>query len=249
MQRPVDFFVVGAMKCGTGSLRAVLRQHPQVGMPAGELRFFNNRTRFRKGLEWYLPHFAEYQTAPLIGEKSPSYGPSYVAPERIKEYNPNAKMLWILRAPVARAVSHYRHSQRRQEGAALPIDHEIESKRYLGREDYPSSYIFRSRYDAHIQRFLEFFPAENMLILVLEEVGREPRKWLGEVYKFLGIEDDASIEWPHSNPTKAGIVEKFPVDAATRQQLATVLEPTVSWMERYLGRPLPDWQTPALVSA
>lgn len=115
--------LLGCQKCGTTSLAAWLYQHPQVEQPVPvsgktnnhiELHYFNDR----KKSSWvhYLQHwFGRVQEGgtTIAVEKTPDYLCSPVAPKNMKSKLKDVKLLVSLRDPLARAESHYHHSQRR----------------------------------------------------------------------------------------------------------------------------------------
>src|SRR5688572_27472269 len=126
-----DFLVVGAAKAGTISLYHYLAQHPDVFMsPVNECNFFALETanwdreylgpvdRFYidqhcvRNLDAYHRLFEAARAGSVIGECSPLYLFSDVAPARIHAHIPNAKIIVILRQPIDRAFSNYQHLRR-----------------------------------------------------------------------------------------------------------------------------------------
>ena len=119
-----NFLLIGAAKAGTSSLYGYLKQHPQIYMsPIKEPRFFalegetlnfNGPTRginqtSINTLEAYSQLFQKVTTEKAIGEASTIYLSSPKAPERIKHYLPDVKLIAILRDPSERAFSSYMH--------------------------------------------------------------------------------------------------------------------------------------------
>lgn len=238
--RRFGFFIIGAMKSGSSSLRASLMGHPDVEMPQREPRFFSSADRFSLGLSWYKGIIDELPEAALYGEKSPSYAGSPTVADRIFEYNPNAKLLYIMRNPIRRAISHYQHSQRRRKGEARTLMEEVQDREWLAGKDYPFSYVYRSQYDRHFSIWQDRFGEEALLPLVFEEVLGDPEHWLGVVQEFLGL-DVHPIQWGHNNPTKLQIREDYQATDAEIAALQEVLAPTVAAVEHFLGRALPAW--------
>ena len=118
-----NFLIIGAMRAGTTSLYHYLKQHPQVYMsPVKEPRFFalegekpdpGRPTDERlmnhsiTDIEAYRALFQAVSKETAIGEASPLYLYSPKAPERIRHYIPDAKLIAVLRDPVERAYSHF----------------------------------------------------------------------------------------------------------------------------------------------
>src|SRR4051794_28578727 len=107
-----DFIVIGTTKGGTTSLWRYLSDHPDIFMPTRkELRFFSNNERWRQGVEWYARQFEGAGEHQLVGEASPQYTswPRYPhVPERMASVVPNAKLIYLVRDPVARTASLWR---------------------------------------------------------------------------------------------------------------------------------------------
>jgi hypothetical protein len=123
-----DFLLIGAQKSGTTWLWRVLDQHPGTDLPRKkEIHFFGGVENYRKGKEWYYSHFEGLDSSKVIGEASTTYlydnipfwyNPSSsievdcslpAIPELITNELPNIKIIAILRDPVWRAVSAYKH--------------------------------------------------------------------------------------------------------------------------------------------
>ena len=99
------------MKGGTTSLFAYLCQHPELhGSFQKEVHFFDDS--FSKGTTWYRKHFSQREDGVLI-EATPEYMFLHASLERIQSTVPSAKIVCVLRHPVARAYSHYQHACRR----------------------------------------------------------------------------------------------------------------------------------------
>lgn len=194
-----QFFVLGAMKCGTTTLRHLLRQHPDVFMPGREIFLFalddleqhpgalsdedghwrvhDVDRELPAYLEWYGAFFAEAGPAQILGEGSTSYLPSRKAPGRIAALVPHARLVVMLRDPVERAYSHYWHVVR--SGA---VDEPFET--LLRRS--PATVLQRSCYKAQIDRYLEHFPATQMKFVLFEQFVADPARTAADVAAFVG---------------------------------------------------------------
>ena len=192
-----DFFIVGAPRCGTSSLYQYLRQCPQVFLPRiKEPLFFNtllDREKRFTDLASYLALFADAKPYQKVGEASPTYLHDPGAPLRIAEANPDAKVVMILRDPVARTHSHY----------LLEVRFGVEHRSFgqAIREVAPlipgglNAYVDHSVYADALNRYLKAFPRENVLILWFEDFVRNPDVAVTNVLEFLGCEPglDAGI--------------------------------------------------------
>lgn len=237
----VDFFIVGAMKSGTSSLRDLLKAHPSIDIYRGEIHFFDNDKLYDRGNDWYHAHFTASGPDILYGDKSPSYSLDRRAAGRIQRYNPNAKIVWILRNPVKRTISNYFHALKRKPDS-LDIEQAIERADELEAVNSPHAYIYRSQYEKHLGRYLETFGAEQNFILILEEVLKDPLTHMESLLAWLDAPPLGAAEFPHSNVGKKRIKQSVDIPAGLEDRLYNILEPTTLAVEGLLGRKIAAWR-------
>jgi hypothetical protein len=184
-----NFVVIGAMKAGTVSLRNYLDEHPDVfivrGGPFDEPNFFVAEGNWPRGRDWYESLFDGAEGAVAIGECSPSYTWAHVyrdVPERMAHVVPEARLVYVVRDPIARMRSMYMHQisagrERRRAEVALLDD------RYLA----PSLYGFQ------LAAFLDHFDRSQLLVIASEVLRDRPREALSAVYDHLGV-DPAAVD-------------------------------------------------------
>jgi hypothetical protein len=174
------FLLIGAKKSGTTTLYWYLAEHPDVFLPAlKEPNFFNDH--WHRGVGWYERLFAPAGSALARGEASvryTSFPEDAECPRRIASLVPQAKLLFLARDPIDRIRSHYLH-----ELAALRERRPLEQAL---REN--PAYLAQSRYAMQLQRYLDYFPREQLLVLRAEELFRAPLATLPRVYEFLGVD-------------------------------------------------------------
>ncbi|MEG3663269.1 sulfotransferase [Celeribacter halophilus] len=148
--------------------------------------------------------------AVVIGECSTSYLPSKEAAKRIFEYNPQAKIMAVLRNPVARIRSHYLMDQR----IGLerrPLEDCLKEELDLGEAANFSNcrmYLAQSDYRDQIARFKSFFPSDQILVLRFEDVVADQKMWLPHVLAFLDLPPDSvSLVLPREN--SADVMPRF----------------------------------------
>ena len=104
-----NLFIIGAMKAGTTTLHYLLDRHPDIFMSLEkEPQVFSS-----KPLASYDDIFEGYDKQKYMGESSTAYTKLPDEPniaKQIYDYNPDAKLIYLIREPMARAVSHYRHN-------------------------------------------------------------------------------------------------------------------------------------------
>jgi hypothetical protein len=186
----VDFFIAGVQKAGTTALDAMLRGTPGIQMAARkELHFFDrNRT------DWSAPTYEQlerhFAPGPAIrGEATPiyTYWPNCL--ERIRAYNPDAKLIMMLRHPAWRAYSHWRMEITRGNDT-LSFAEAISPAgraRMGGRPHREYSYVERGFYAPQVTRLLSLFPRGQVAFLTTDGLWEEPEETLSAVCRFLGV--------------------------------------------------------------
>jgi hypothetical protein len=196
MTRP-DFLIIGAQKSGTTSLREFLGSFPEkVFILKKEQHFWNRDNHYNDGfgIPAYEDLFRESVTGQLKGEKSPSYLTNFEAPARISRHCPEIKLIAILRNPIERAYSAYWHGRR--VGAIDPSFSFSDSIRdYKKNHGKPYGDLATpGLYSQHIERYFEFFPKNQLLVLDFQKVVDEPELELTSTLGFLGIDLDDEMK-------------------------------------------------------
>jgi hypothetical protein len=175
------FLGLGAQKCASTWLHDLLSDHPQVCMAElKEIDFFSYWYDF--GLQWYERHFA-HPERPAIGEISPSYFHNPLVPQRIRRYAPGMRLILMLRNPVTRAESNHRHEVRTGHVAGDDLSFEF------GLKNNPS-YIEQGRYATHLERWYQFFPREQVHVVIVDEPDADRAQIARGIFNFLGIDTD-----------------------------------------------------------
>ena len=177
---PPDFAIIGMMKSGTTSLYSWLRTHSDVFLPlVKEPDFFSKE--WRRGADWYGRLFADALPHQIRGDGSVSYSyPEFadVAAARLIAASPGLKIVCLLRNPIERTRSHYRHQVLR------------------GRESRPfreavlqsdSEYVSKSLYWTCLAPYIKLLPRENILVVRSEDMfGPSSSSWF-ELLGFLAV--------------------------------------------------------------
>ena len=214
-----NFLVIGAMKAGTTSLFHYLNAHPEVYMsPLKELDFFVEDGNWRRGTRWYAKQFKAAGDSLAVGEASTAYSkyPTVTGvPERIARLLPNVRLIYLLRDPIDRTVSHYRHR--------VAIGAERQSFEDAIHND--PVYIRFSRYAMQLDQYLVHFDPDQILIITSEELRTARAQTMRQVYSFLEV--DAG--WTSS------ILEREFYESSGR----AAYPPAVWWMRRRMKRLIP----------
>lgn len=252
--RPLpDFLVIGAQKSGTTSLHSYLCQHPQL-FPSPfkkEVFFFDggrnkSADSFIRGESWYRAHFPrrrEVGDDARIFETATHYVFHPLAPGRIFNLAPKTKLIALLRNPAKRAISHYLASTRKN-FESLPMLEAFQREEarlepvFKGR-DYKNdafihfTYKSRGRYKEQLDRYLEFFPAHQILLINSEELFNNPHESLKRVFNFVGV--DAGFAVSDVTPRNVG-GNKVDVPSSVREYLDDYFRPHNHALYEQTGR-------------
>lgn len=182
-----DFIIVGAMKAGTSTLHAQLARQPGIFMSSPkEPNFFSDDDQYKRGTIWYQSLFESASTSDLCGESSTHYTklPTYPNTiERMADLLPGIKLVYIIRDPIDRLISHYIHDWT-ENLLHDPIDQAVETFRPL---------IDYGRYSMQVRPYLEAFGPENVKVVFFERMRRDPAALLEEVAQHIGY--SGRVRW------------------------------------------------------
>lgn len=189
-----DFLIIGTQRGGTTSLYNYLAEHPKVAPAAvKEVHYF---TLFHdRGDEWYESNFPRSRglRKRITGEATPYYLFHPDVPERAHRLCPDAKLIALLRDPVARAFSHYQHERRLGEEplsfaeAIAKEDERLSGDPFVDGSHQHFSYAARGRYAEQLRRWWSRFPRERLLILRSEDLFTDPGAVYAQTLEFLGL--------------------------------------------------------------
>lgn len=178
-----NFIIIGAMKCATSSLYRYLDHHPSISMSRRkELNFFSKPSEWAKGVDWYRSWFDP--SAPMRGEACPGYTNDPVwagVAERMYGLVPDARLIYLVRDPLDRLKSHYRHlAASRMEPPDLVAT--LESGDH--------SLLWRSLYAHQLEQYLPFYSLDRILVVQQETLLDQREAELERVFRFLGVDSE-----------------------------------------------------------
>lgn len=196
----LNFIVLGAAKAGTSWVHSCLEEHPDIFVPREkELHFFSYPENYYQGIDWYESFFQTRDCQSAVGEVCPSYLTEDSVAQKIYDYNPNIKLIAILRSPIERAYSHYCMDLR---SGLLSED--------IDRELTPQNKRVRQGlYYYHIQKFLKLFEAEHIKVLLYEDLKQNPAAFIQEIYAFLKVDSNFSPSILHKRQNQRKALPKF----------------------------------------
>ncbi|MEL6205395.1 MAG: sulfotransferase [Pseudomonadota bacterium] len=192
----VGVFIAGVQKGGTTALHAKLVSTPGLsGAARKELHFFD-----REDVNWYNPPYGDLtaEFAPstpeddLLCDATPIYLFWPNAIERVRRYNPDARIIVMLRHPVFRAISAWK-MERARNREPLPLALSLSALGevrcqfgYFGGKRI-HSYLARGFYAAQIDGLLEHFRRDQVLFLKTEDLWDDEEATIARVRSFLGL--------------------------------------------------------------
>lgn len=179
-----DFVVVGAPKAGTTSIHRYLGEHPEIGMsPDKGPRFFGDGegTNFQKGLDWYRSLFQSDR--PRCGEVSAVYStyPTNLVASRMAQIIPQARLVYLVREPWARMISHHKMHVRNPLRETLSLADDLQANPKLRHA---------SRCGLQVAFLQEFFPPEQILVLESTYLSDATPAAMREIFQFVGVSPD-----------------------------------------------------------
>ena len=208
--RQVDFMIIGVQKGGTTALASFLAAHPQLTMAEGkEVHLFDSPdysptwtvADIDASYARYFPGLPNDKRGQLCGEATPIYLYWPEIAEQLYRYNPELKLLVLLRDPVERAISHYameyrRGNEQRSLAVALLLER-FRLNRSSGRGESSfrriHSYLDRGKYAQQLAVLRRYFSDDQLLILDNSELQGQHGLTLRRVFAFLGVDDSVSI--------------------------------------------------------
>jgi hypothetical protein len=208
-----NFLIVGAAKAGTTALYHQLTQHSEVFMSEQkEMNFFalKDQTLDFKGpgdmdgihrtsitnQSIYISFFSNLKNKKAIGEVSPLYLYSPIAPELINSLIPNSKIIIILRNPVDRAFSAFSHLRRDHREKIDNFEKAFDQNDTRKELNWAEIWHYKSMglYFDQVQRYLQYFPKNQMLFIIYDDFVNTPQKVLEKLCTFLSINSNFKFD-------------------------------------------------------
>ena len=174
-----DFIVIGSARAGSRWIYECLREHPHICMAknAKGSRFFEKY--YDRGIEWYESFFESCDDNLIRGEVDETYISWPEAAERIHRHIPEVKLIACLRTPIARTFSAYLYFYR------MGI---INESFETALDKYRKILISDSLSYDHALEYLKYFSADNILLMLFDDLQRNPSEFIERIYSFLGVD-------------------------------------------------------------
>ena len=246
-QDKLSFVIGGVMKAGTCSLDAIFRRHPQIQMASlKETHFFDDEDR-----DWSRPDYdALHALFPvndgrLRGEATPITAYWRPAVRRLRDYNPDIKIILLLRDPVTRAFSHWQQEYSRRREAMLFADAirggRDRVRNAPGGQHRFFSYVERGLYGDQLADLSGNFPKRNIHCEIFEEFFRDRSAGLQHIAQFLGVAPfPEQIPNFHINPAH-NVSYPSALTDEDAAYLSDIFRDQAAAVEAFIGKPVSDW--------
>lgn len=190
----VNTLVIGAGRSGTTSICNMLARHPQVCYSViKEVNYFSIPDLYRRGTSYLHSFFGECAGKPVVATADTYLMIDYRAIDRIHRYNPDMKLIVMLRDPVDRAYSSYHYSVNyghheayerftdsiaAEEGIAEEPD--VVRRNNVG-------HFYAGLYARHLEQWFKRFDRNRVFILPTRRLKEDPEAAMAELQEFLGL--------------------------------------------------------------
>lgn len=207
----IDFFIVGAARCGTTTLYNHLRSQKNIFLPnVKEPNYFSDAESLKKedyklpepnidyhakiikSEEVYNALFFNAKKGQLKGDTSPSYIWDKKTAQKIYKHNPKAKIIISLRNPVDRAYSHYIMNYYTGVDKNKTFVDALKSKKNDVWGNC-NQYLDMSTYYEQVKVYFDIFPKNQIKILIYEDWVKNLNDTINGILEFLQVENLDSI--------------------------------------------------------
>ena len=268
-----NFMIIGAARAGTTSLFKYLKVHPEIFMPEiKQIKFFSleNKERsifkgptielnpYARSLEEYEIFFEEVSGEKMIGEASPIYLYSKIAPVKIKETIPEIKLIVILRDPIERAYSQYNFLRKENFEHIDTFEEAIEIEKKRIENDWDPVFHYKNKgfYYTQLKRYLDVFDTANIKICIFEDLENSPLQLIKGLFRFLDVDESFAPDISHrynmstknKDPAKQCIIAgksdtmvSEPMAMETREGLRQLFKADIERLEGLIKKDLSKW--------
>ena len=265
--KKLDYLLIGVQKGGTTACVTNFNKHKEIFLFSKEIHYFDSDKNYEnynyknliqiKCPNNYNKYIEKLKTKSFFGEKTPSYMCFKKSINRIYNYNPNIKLIIILREPISRAWSHFNMNLNKQnktnnENENILFKKKIKENIHLNSglldnfidEISKIDYFMLQRgfYIEQIQYILSKFKRKQIHISISEEILENPSKEYNKIFNFLGADINNNIY----NYTTTAYKTNYKKKEMTKENfiyLHDIYKPYNEQLYKLLGRRIDKWET------
>jgi len=245
----VNTFIMGTQKGGTTALFNFLAYHPDVATATKEPHFFDSRAvnddaSVSIDYSEYHARFASTDGSCLL-DATPIYMYWHPVRDALYRYNPNAKLIFLLRRPWERAHSQWSMNVATGE-EELSFDDALEREAEWSRHNHNKqnrtwSYVDRGYYAKQIRRLHERFELSQMLFLTTDQLQHQHIETLDKVCDFVGVSRFGQYPTAQTILPNVGSVEVPKATQETQDRLVELFKPDLEDLVELSGLELAEW--------
>jgi len=176
----VDFIGIGVNKAATSWIAACLNEHPDICISKPkETHYFTSNNSL--GIDYYKKCFTESSEKLILGEYSPEYFNHPESFERIKQHNPNIKLILCLRNPVDRLASSFYFNKYNGKHNYTTIKEKL--------RDDPGNDIEKGLYAKQLIKLYSIFPKSQVLVVFYEDIRHSQKDFIRKIFQYLRVDD------------------------------------------------------------
>lgn len=217
-----NLFIIGSSKCGTTSLWNMLFQNSNVFMSDPKEPFFFSFRDYNKRIDWYLSLFRTVTNEKIIGEATPIYSETILIPElpeRLYSFNPDAKLIYIVREPIDRLKSVWRQTLSSGHWYKYKFQNYTDVSVSLMPNNFEEAifkyppFLEATRYWTHLNNYRYYFNDSQILLLFFEDLKKDPEKVYKTMCDFLEIEPEINPDVFKKKNSSMGKVQDYSLTA------------------------------------
>ncbi len=193
-QNIADVICIGAQKTSTSWLHHVINVHPDMYVfpNSKPVTSTNKEAHFwdwnrKRGVDWYRDLLTPDNPKLKSMDFTPEY--AYLPPrdiEECKKLNPTAKLIYVLRDPLSRAISALRMHAKRETNDADPAEYIIEFNDATIETIKRARILEHSSYVANHARWAKHY--DDILVLNYEDILETPREVVDRIFTHLDLD-------------------------------------------------------------
>ncbi len=251
--RKPDFLVCGGQRCGSTFFTAAIDHHPDILIAKPlrpEPKFFLKPAGQREFDQYCKHYFGDADRNHFLGEKSTSYLDTEDAPNRIHHFLDSAKLFFLFRNPIERAVSNYLFSkangmETQTFDDAIALENvRLKDKRFAT-SVHPHGYAKRGLYAASISRFLQLFDVKQMHFIIFDDLLKDEQGTLNQAFEFLGASGRRIARKGSNIARNSSSWSDFKISPETLDHLLGLFSESNAQLGELIGKDLSHWNKPS----
>lgn len=190
----VNTLIIGAGRSGTTSLWSFMKEHDDVCFSfIKEVPYFSLKEHYSKGEPYYHGFFRSCGDARVFASSDTYLLMDHEAISRVYDYNPDMRIIVMLREPASRAYSSYNYSLNAGHHKAYSsfLD-SLEAERDIVQEPdiirrNNLGHFYGSLYHKHLSQWAKVFPREQILLVKTSDLKDHPERFTGDLCAFLNL--------------------------------------------------------------